>query len=137
MNRLSALVFSALLSAGLSITGAEAAGDAKHPEAIDWSFKGLFGTYDRDSLRRGYKVYTEVCASCHSMNQLRFRNLSQPGGPEFTAPEVKAIAAGFIVEDGPDDYGDMFDRPGLPKDGFVNPFPNVANGKKKRKEKKR
>ena len=73
MNRLSALVFSALLSAGLSITGAEAAGDAKHPEAIDWSFKGLFGTYDRDSLRRGYKVYTEVCASCHSMNQLRFR----------------------------------------------------------------
>ena len=133
MNRLSALVFSALLTAGLFITGAEAAGDAKHPEAIDWSFKGLFGTYDRDSLRRGYKVYTEVCASCHSMNQLRFRNLSQPGGPEFTAPEVKAIAAGFTVEDGPDDYGDMFDRPGLPKDGFVNPFPNVqaaraANG---------
>ena len=133
MNRLSALVFSALLTAGLFITGAEAAGDAKHPEAIDWSFKGLFGTYDRDSLRRGYKVYTEVCASCHSMNQLRFRNLSQPGGPEFTAPEVKAIAADFTVEDGPDDYGDMFDRPGLPKDGFVNPFPNVqaaraANG---------
>ena len=60
MNRISALIFSALLTAGLSLSGAEAAGDAKHPEAVDWSFNGLFGTYDRDSLRRGYKVYTEV-----------------------------------------------------------------------------
>ncbi|MEC7475629.1 MAG: cytochrome c1, partial [Pseudomonadota bacterium] len=95
MNRISALIFSVLLNAGLSLSGAEAAGDAKHPEAVDWSFNGLFGTYDRDSLRRGYKVYTEVCAACHSMEQLRFRNLSQPGGPEFSELEVKAIAAGF------------------------------------------
>ncbi|MGC6511206.1 MAG: cytochrome c1 [Parvibaculales bacterium] len=110
-----------------------AAGDAKHPAAQDWSFNGPFGTFDRSALRRGYKVYQEVCASCHSMNQLRFRNLSQDGGPEFSEPEVKAIAAGFTVEDGPDDYGDMFERPGLPKDAFVNPFPNenaarAANG---------
>lgn len=133
MNRISAFIFSALLTAGLSLSGAEAAGDAKHPEAVDWSFNGLFGTYDRDSLRRGYKVYTEVCAACHSMEHLRFRNLSQPGGPEFSELEVKAIAADFTVEDGPDDYGDMFERPALPKDAFVKPFPNVqaaraANG---------
>lgn len=101
-----------------------AAGDAKHPAAQDWSFNGPFGTFDRDALRRGYKVYQEVCAACHSMNQLRFRNLSQSGGPEFSEAEVKAIAASFTVEDGPDDYGDMFDRPALPKDAFIAPYPN-------------
>ena len=111
----------------------EAAGDAKHPAALDWSFNGPFGTFDRNALRRGYKVYQEVCASCHSMNQMRFRNLSQEGGPEFSEAEVKAIAASYLVEDGPDDYGDMFERDGLPKDAFVNPFPNenaarAANG---------
>jgi cytochrome c1 len=114
-------------------SAANAAGDAKHPAVMDWSFSGPFGTYDRDALRRGYQVYTEVCAACHGMNQMRFRNLSQPGGPEFSEAEVKAIAADYLVEDGPDDYGDMFERAALPKDAFVNPFPNenaarAANG---------
>ena len=110
-----------------------AAGDAKHPAAMDWSFNGLFGTYDRDALRRGFQVYKEVCASCHSLNQIAFRNLSQPGGPEFSEAEVKAIAKEYIVEDGPDDYGDMFEREALPKDKFPSPYPNenaarAANG---------
>mgnify|MGYP000220174848 CR=1 FL=1 len=50
----------------------------------DWSFKGLFGKFDRVSLQRGYQVYTEVCASCHSMKYVSYRNLFEPGGPEFT-----------------------------------------------------
>ena len=115
------------------IAPAQAAGDAKHPGVIDWSFNGPFGTYDRDALRRGYQVYKEVCASCHSMNQLSFRNLSQDGGPEFTEAEVKALAKEYVVEDGPDDYGDMFERDALPSDRFVAPYPNdnaarAANG---------
>ena len=56
----------------------------------DWSFKGLFGKFDRGSLQRGYQVYTEVCSSCHSMKYLSYRNLSEKGGPEFTEPQVKA-----------------------------------------------
>lgn len=115
------------------VSSAYAAGDAKHPEAQAWSFNGPLGTYDRDELRRGYKVYKEVCASCHGMKFLSFRNLSQEGGPEFSEAEVKAIAAEYLVEDGPDAYGDMFERAALPKDRFPSPFPNenaarAANG---------
>ena len=114
---LSAAVLAAGLTA-LPLAPAHAAGDAKHPAAIDWSFNGLFGTYDRNALRRGYQVYVEVCAACHSMNQIAFRNLSQPGGPEFSEAEVKRWRKQYIVEDGPDDYGDMFERDALPKDRF-------------------
>ena len=129
---LSAAVLAVSLTA-LPVAPAEAAGEAKHPAAIDWSFNGLFGTYDRNALRRGYQVYVEVCAACHSMNQIAFRNLSQPGGPEFSEAEVKALAKQYIVEDGPDDYGDMFERDALPKDKFPSPYPNenaarAANG---------
>ena len=66
----------------------------------DWSFKGLFGKYDRAALQRGYQVYTEVCAACHSMQYLSYRNLAEPGGPEFSQEEAKVIAAGFEVLDG-------------------------------------
>ena len=61
----------------------------------DWSFKGLFGKFDRGSLQRGYQVYTEVCSSCHSMKYVSYRNLFEPGGPEFTEEQAKAIAANF------------------------------------------
>ena len=64
------------------------------PIKVDWSFKGLLGKFDRASLQRGYQVYNEVCASCHSMQYLSYRNLGEPGGPEFSEEEVKAIAAG-------------------------------------------
>lgn len=120
------------LSAAVSIP-ANAAGDAKHPAEMNWQFDGLFGTYDRNALRRGFQVYKEVCASCHSLNQIAFRNLSQEGGPEFSEAEVKAIAKEYLVEDGPDDYGDMFERDALPRDKFPSPYPNenaarAANG---------
>ena len=99
----------------------------------DWSFKGLFGKFDRGSLQRGYQVYTEVCSSCHSMKYVSYRNLAEKGGPEFTEAQVKAIAASFEVTDGPNADGEMFTRPGKLSDKFVMPYENVkaaqaANG---------
>tara|TARA_B100000902_G_scaffold11371_1_gene13885 strand:+ start:343 stop:1122 length:780 start_codon:yes stop_codon:yes gene_type:complete len=99
----------------------------------DWSFKGLFGKFDRASLQRGYQVYTEVCSSCHSMKYLSYRNLSEKGGPEFSVAEAKAIAASFEVTDGPNADGEMFQRPAKLSDKFIMPYENVkaaqaANG---------
>ena len=99
----------------------------------DWSFKGIFGTFDRASLQRGYQVFQEVCSGCHSVQHLSYRNLSEKGGPEFSIEEAKAIAAQFEVEDGPNSDGEMFMRPARLSDKFVNPYPNVeastaANG---------
>jgi len=98
--------------------------EAEHPAQHDWSFKGPFGTFDRGALQRGYQVYREVCAACHSMKYVAFRNLADKGGPEFSHEEVEALAAEFTVVDGPDDYGDMFDRPGKPFDTFLSPYEN-------------
>ena len=99
----------------------------------DWSFKGPFGKFDRGALQRGYQVYTEVCASCHSMKYLSYRNLAEKGGPEFSEAQAKAIAASFEVKDGPNADGEMFTRPGKLSDKFVMPYDNVkaaqaANG---------
>ena len=99
----------------------------------DWSFKGLFGKFDRGALQRGYQVYTEVCSSCHSMKYVSYRNLAEKGGPEFTEEQAKAIAASFEVTDGPNADGEMFTRPGKLSDKFVMPYENVkaaqsANG---------
>ena len=99
----------------------------------DWTFKGLFGKFDRGALQRGYQVYTEVCSSCHSMKYVSYRNLTEKGGPEFSEEQVKAIAASFEVMDGPNADGEMFTRPGKLSDKFVMPYENVkaaqaANG---------
>ena len=115
----------------ISFTKLFAAGE--EPIKVDWSFKGITGKFDRSSLQRGYQVYNEVCASCHSMNLLSYRNLGEKGGPEFSVDQVKAIAANFEVTDGPDSEGEMFTRPGRPSDKFVSPYPNnqaamAANG---------
>ena len=103
------------------------------PIKVNWSFKELTGKFDRASLQRGFQVYKEVCASCHSMQYLSYRNLGEPGGPEFTQEEVKAIAASVEIEDGPDSQGEMFTRQGKPSDKFKSPYPNIeastaANG---------
>ena len=99
----------------------------------NWSFEGIFGTFDRASLQRGYQVYQEVCSGCHSVQHLSYRNLSEKGGPEFSIDEAKALAAQFEVEDGPNSDGEMFMRPARLSDKFVKPYPNVeastaANG---------
>ena len=99
----------------------------------NWTFKGLFGKFDRASLQRGYQVYTEVCAACHSMKYLSYRNLAEEGGPEFSVEQAKAIAASFEVVDGPNADGEMFTRPAKLSDKFVMPYENekaaqAANG---------
>lgn len=92
-----------------------------HPPEMAWSFDGPFGTYDKAALQRGYKVYREVCSACHSMKRVAFRNLHALG---YNEDEVKAIAAEYTVMDGPNEEGEMFERPGKPSDHFKSPFPN-------------
>ena len=101
--------------------------EVKH---LKWTFQGVLGYYDRASLKRGFQVYNEVCAACHSMNLLTYRKLKDIG---FSENEVKSIAETKTVHDGPNDEGEMFDRPGKPKDKFASPYPNkkaaiAANG---------
>ncbi len=122
-----------LLAAGLVVAAnsADASESAFEPyPSLDWSFNGIFGTYDRASLQRGFQVFNEVCSACHGLRLLSYRNLEGIG---FSPEEVKAIAAQHEVEDGPDDNGDMFTRPAIPSDRFRSPFPNIqaaraANG---------
>jgi len=104
----------------------KAAGPAEeqNPPRQSWSFYGPFGKYDRAQLQRGYQVYREVCANCHSMKLVAFRDLAASGGPSFSEEQVKALAATFKVKDGPNQTGDMFERPGRPSDYFPSPFPN-------------
>ena len=85
--------------------------EAPIPERQPWSFAGFFGKYDTAQLQRGFRVFREVCSNCHSANDLAFRNLADAGGPQFSEGQVKALAAEYKVKDGPNDAGDMFDRP--------------------------
>ncbi|TYC55817.1 cytochrome c1 [Rhodobacterales bacterium] len=114
-------------------TPALAAGDPPHIERQQWSFAGPFGFFDRGQLQRGFKVYREVCSSCHGLRQVAFRTLAQDGGPSFTEEQAKQIASEYTVMDGPDDDGEMFERPAILADKFPSPFPNeqaarAANG---------
>ena len=77
------------------ITNLSAAEKAAKPLSPGWSFKGFFGKFDRASLQRGYQVYSEVCAACHSMKYLTYRNLAEPGGPEFSVEQAKIIASNY------------------------------------------
>ena len=92
-----------------------------HEPPAGWPQEGPFGTYDRAALQRGFQVYKQVCSACHSLKLLSYRDLTALG---FSEPEVKALAAEATVHDGPNDNGEMFDRPGRPSDSFVKPFPN-------------
>ena len=91
------------------------------PPRVKWSFSGPFGKYDRAQLQRGLKVYREVCAVCHGLKYVAFRNLADLG---YSEAQVKAIAAEYKIQDGPNDQGDMFEREGRPADHFPTPWPN-------------
>ncbi len=127
LTRLAPLALAAAL-AGFATAPAGAAEEQHALENVRFSFEGPFGTFDRGQLQRGYKVFVEVCSSCHSMDLLAFRNLGEEGGPEFSQEAVRVLAAEFPREvvDGPDDAGDMFERPGKPSDRFPPPFANEA-----------
>jgi ubiquinol-cytochrome c reductase cytochrome c1 subunit len=118
---MSKLMIAAAAAALMSI--AAPAGAAEGPEVAkqEWSFSGMFGTFDRGALQRGLQVYREVCANCHSLNMIAFRNLSALG---LSPDEIQAIAESYEVQDGPNDEGDMFMRQARPSDFFVPPFPN-------------
>lgn len=126
-----ACTVAACLGLTVAFTGLEAraAGDVPTPKSVDWSFSGPFGKFDRGQLQRGYKVYQEVCKACHGMKLLSYRNLGEPGGPEFSEEAVKAIAASVEVTDGPNDDGEMFERPAKPADAFKSPFSNDAEAR--------
>ena len=89
-----------------------------------WSFSPPFGAYDNAQLQRGFQVYKEVCATCHSMRLLSYRNLGEPGGPEFSPKAVEVLASQVQVTDGPNEKGEMFQRPARPSDRFRSPFAN-------------
>ena len=127
---------SAVVALGLIATAspALAAGGAKHPRSGGFSFEGPFGTFDQAQLQRGYKVYREVCASCHGMNLLHFRNLGDKTGPFWDAhypnpsdnPVVKALAAEIQVADIDSETGEALMRDATPADRFPNPYPNAT-----------
>jgi ubiquinol-cytochrome c reductase cytochrome c1 subunit len=120
-----ALTFGGTRSVAADEKAAAAAPEAQqNPPRQSWSFYGPFGKYDRAQLQRGYQVYREVCANCHSMQLVAFRDLAASGGPSFSDEQVKALAATFKVKDGPNQTGEMFERPGRPSDYFPSPFPN-------------
>jgi len=110
----------ALALAGAMAPAAEAAEGVAIP-GRHWSFDGVFGTFDRAQLQRGFQVYKEVCAACHSLSLVAIRNLTDLG---YSEEEVKAFAATYTVTDGPNDEGEMFERPGLPSDHFPAPYAN-------------
>lgn len=123
-------VLAICIGLGFGAGTAFAAGEEVVPPSRDWNHGGIFGTFDRGALQRGFQVYQEVCAACHSLNLISYRNLQALG---FNEAEVQAIAAQYQVTDGPNDEGEMFERAALPSDRFHNPFPNeqaarVANG---------
>ncbi|MFZ2102613.1 MAG: cytochrome c1 [Oricola sp.] len=96
------------------------------PIEQDWSFAGPFGKYDKAQLQRGLKVYKEVCSACHTMNLVPFRALEEIG---YSEEQVKAFAAEYEVQDGPNADGEMFTRPGLPADHFTGPYANDEQAK--------
>ncbi|MDI1262296.1 MAG: cytochrome c1 [bacterium] len=126
-GKVAASVAALLVAGGLLLGGADSARAADHgdkPPAQKWSFAGPFGKFDRGSLQRGLKVYKEVCASCHSLSFVAFRNLAEAGGPGYSVAQAQAFASEYKVKDGPNDAGDMFERPGRPADYFPSPFAN-------------
>jgi ubiquinol-cytochrome c reductase cytochrome c1 subunit len=108
-------------STGIGSGTAYASGAAEEAPDHEWTHTGVFGTFDRAALLRGFQVFKEVCASCHSLNYIAFRNLAEIG---FSEDEIKAIAEEYEVEDGPDDTGEMFMRAAKASDYFPAPFAN-------------
>lgn len=113
-----ALAAIASLASADRVTAAEGGGALPK---VEWSFDGPFGTYDRAAMQRGLQVYREVCSACHGLKYIAFRNLADLG---YDEGEIKALAAEYTVVDGPNDEGEMFERPGRPSDYFPSPFPN-------------
>jgi ubiquinol-cytochrome c reductase cytochrome b/c1 subunit len=133
-GKVAAVLVAFVIAGGLFLGSASSArAEDDTPPMQKWSFSGPLGTYDRGSLQRGLKIYKEVCSNCHSLNYIAFRNLADAGGPGYSEAQVAALASEYKIKDGPNDQGEMFERPGRPADYFPAPFPNeqaarAANG---------
>src|SRR5581483_4479930 len=134
-GKVAAAIVAMIVAGGLVIgsAGNARAEDADTPPAQKWSFSGPFGTYDRGALQRGLKIYKEVCSNCHALSYIAFRNIADRGGPGYSEAQAAGLAAEYKIKDGPNDQGEMFERPGRPADYFPSPFPNeqaarAANG---------
>ena len=114
--------------AAMLISGAALAAEEGHPGIArqPWAFSGFTGQFNKAQLQRGFQVYKEVCSNCHGLDRLAFRNLVQPGGPEFPEESVKQLAAEWPnkITDGPNDEGKMFERPPLLSDPIRGPYHN-------------
>jgi ubiquinol-cytochrome c reductase cytochrome b/c1 subunit len=127
MHRTFLAVAAGALALGLSAAAAQDhTQDAPPPPPQRWSFSGPFGKFDQAQLQRGFKVYREVCSSCHSLSLVSFRSLAEPGGPGYSPAQAAAVAAEYKIQDGPNDQGEMFEREGRVADSFPRPFPNDA-----------
>lgn len=134
MSTMKTLLAASILLAGTA-TGAVAQGEHDHGEATpllhkDWPHAGVFGKFDKAAAQRGFQIYREVCSACHALHYVAFRDLEDLG---FSEDEVSALAAEYEVEDGPDDNGEMFLRPGKASDRLPSPHANenaarAANG---------
>lgn len=98
-----------------------ASANKEEPKQMDWAFDGVFGKFDKPSIQRGFQVYKEVCSACHSLKRVSFRQLQGIG---FSEAEVKSLAATYTIHDGPNDLGEMYDRPGRPSDYVPGPYMN-------------
>lgn len=110
------------------VTGSVVVADDEvlHPPHYNWDHKGPFSSFDHASIRRGHQVYTQVCAACHSLELVAYRTLIDVA---FTEQEVKNMTAELDVEDGPDENGEMFERPGKPSDLHPSPYRNEEEGR--------
>lgn len=115
----------ALAGAALLAGAARAQEEEPHIAKLEWTFAGPFGQYDQAQLQRGFKIFREVCSACHSFGHIAFRNLESEHGPNFSEAAVDQIASEYQVTDGPNDSGEMFERPARPADHFPPPFPNA------------
>jgi ubiquinol-cytochrome c reductase cytochrome c1 subunit len=116
--------FAFILAAALALAlggAARADEEVTKPPHQQWTFDGVFGTYDEAALQRGFQVYKEVCSACHAVKHLYYRDLTEIG---YSEDQVKGIASQVQVTDGPNDQGEMFQRPGRPSDRFAAPFAN-------------
>jgi len=119
MKNLTAAALAAVVAIG---AGQAVAAEGAALPKYDWSFSGVFGQFDRAELQRGLQVYREVCSACHGLQYVAFRNLEALG---YSEDEIKEMSAEYSVADGPNDEGDMFERPGRASDYFPSPFPNA------------
>jgi ubiquinol-cytochrome c reductase cytochrome c1 subunit len=130
MSRLRTVGAATLVLAASALETSAQIAEAPEPIEVNWPHEGVFGTFDRAAAQRGFQVYRDVCSACHGLTYVSFRNLEDLG---FSEDQVRALAAEYTVTDGPDDTGEMFERPAVPADPIPPPYPNpqaarAANG---------